>query len=92
MNRRAWWATVYGVTKRVRYDLATKQQQKKKKSERQSNSHKATTLKNLKPEILQHSEGTGVWILPGHCATQELGQYLESQVKTGARRESRYTI
>ena len=31
MNRRAWWATVYGVTKRVRYDLATKQQQKKKK-------------------------------------------------------------
>ena len=26
MNRGAWWATVHGVTKRVRHNLATKQQ------------------------------------------------------------------
>ena len=52
MNRGAWWATVYGVAKIIRYDLVTKQQQKKK---RQSNSHKATSLKSLRPDILQHS-------------------------------------
>ena len=27
MDRRAWWATVHGFSKRVRHDLATKQQQ-----------------------------------------------------------------
>ena len=54
MNRGAWWATVYGVAKIIRYDLVTKQQQKKK---RQSNSHKATSLKSLRPDILQHSWG-----------------------------------
>ena len=26
MDRGAWWATVHGATKRVRHDLATKQQ------------------------------------------------------------------
>ena len=26
MNRGPWWATVHGVTKRVRHNLATKQQ------------------------------------------------------------------
>ena len=49
MNREAWWATVYGVAKRVRYDLANKQQQKQK---RQSNLHKATSLKSLRPDVL----------------------------------------
>ena len=29
MDREAWWATVHGVPKRVRQDLATKQQQQK---------------------------------------------------------------
>ena len=26
-DRKAWWSTVHGVAKRVRHDLATKQQQ-----------------------------------------------------------------
>ena len=28
MDRGAWWATIHGVTKRVRHDSATKQQQR----------------------------------------------------------------
>ena len=33
MDKRAWWATVHGGRKRVKQDIATKQQQKKDKLE-----------------------------------------------------------
>ena len=89
MNRGAWWATVYGVAKIIRYDLVTKQQQKKRGKVTHTKQH---LWRVWDLTFCNTLEGAGVWILPCHCAIQELGQYLEPQVKTGARRESRYTI